>query len=98
MLAFGLIMSDKKNLCYIRGVMTKCVLSGEIHLRSLAPGQHSSEKLHSGGEPFDTVSALADPGIELQTSRTNNNVFNDCVEWPVLPDVIYTDRDDLFVE
>ena len=44
-------------------------------LRSLAPGQHSSEKtsqrLRSVG---DTVSDLTDPGFKPQTSRADINV------------------------
>ena len=39
-----LVTPKKSNLYYTRDITLKRVTSGEIHLRGLAPGQHSSKK------------------------------------------------------
>ena len=45
-------------------------MSGGIHLRGLAPGQHSSEKESEGWQAVgDTASDLIDPEIDPQTYR-----------------------------
>ena len=48
-------------------------MSGGTHLRSLAPGQLSSEETLQRWQAIgDTVSDLSEPGIEPQTSRTDS--------------------------
>ena len=52
-------------------------MSVGAHLHSLAPGQHSSEKTSQRWRAVaDTAFDLTGPGIELYTSSTDNNVFN----------------------
>ena len=70
---------DKKNqiFIYTRDITLKRVASGEIHLRDLAPGQHSSEETSQrwraeGG----TVSDLTGLGIEPQIYSADSDVFN----------------------
>ena len=61
----------KKNLHYTRGNMPKRVTSGGVHLRGLAPGQHSFEETSQRWRVVgDTASDLTGPGREPQTSRT----------------------------
>ena len=56
------------------------VTSGGIHLRGLAPGQHSSEKTSQRWRAVgDTVPNLTDPGIELQIFRTHSNLMGNGV-------------------
>ena len=51
--------------------------SGRAHLRSSAPGQHSSEKTSQRWWAVDdTVSNLTNPGMEPQNSRADNDAFN----------------------
>ena len=57
--------------------MPKHVTSGGIHLRGLAPGQHSSEKISLEWLVIgETLSDLSGLGIEPQTSRTNSDVLS----------------------
>ena len=66
----------KKSNHYIRDITAKRVTSGEVHLRGLAPGQHSSEETSQRWRAVgDTVSDLTDPGIEPQISHTDSNVL-----------------------
>ena len=66
----------KVNLNYTHGITPKRVKSGGAHLRSLAPGQHSSgESSQRWRAVGDTVSNLKVPGFEPQTSRTDSNVL-----------------------
>ena len=52
------------NLHNTRGITPKRVISGGVHLRSLAPGQHSSEETSLRCRTVDrTVSNLTGPGI-----------------------------------
>ena len=39
-----ILQCKKSNLHYTRGITPKHVTSGGVHLRDLAPGQHSSEE------------------------------------------------------
>ena len=57
----------KSNLHYTRGITPKRVTSGGAHLRSLAPGQHSSEETSQRWQ-----ADLTDPGFETQTSSTDS--------------------------
>ena len=55
----------KSNLRHTHGITPKCVTSGGVHLRGLAPGQHSSEKTSQRWRAVDdTASNLIGPGIE----------------------------------
>ena len=72
------ILTLKSNLHNNRGITTKLVTSGGVHisvakrlLRNTAPKKH-----RSGGKPIgDSVSNFNGPWIEPQTFRTNGNVF-----------------------
>ena len=67
----------KSNLHYTRVILIKRVTSGGVHLRSLAPGQHSFEETSQRWRAVgDTVSNLIDPGIEPTTSRADSDVFH----------------------
>ena len=46
---------QKSKLHYTRGITPKRVTSGGVHLRGLAPAQHSSKKNRSGGELLVTL-------------------------------------------
>ena len=51
-------------------------MSGGVHFRGLAPGQHSSEKMSQRWRVVsDTESNLTGPEIEPKTSRTDSNVL-----------------------
>ena len=64
----------KSNLHYAPSIMSKRVTSGGVHLRGLAPGQHSSEETSQRWRVVgDTVSDLTDPGFEPGTSRIDRN-------------------------
>ena len=57
--------------------MPKRVTSGMVHLRFLAPGQHSSEKVSQRWRAIsDTVFDLTDRGTEPQTCRTDSDMLN----------------------
>ena len=62
---------SKSNLHYTRGITPKRVTSGEVHLRCLAPGQHSSEGISQWWRAIGDTADLAGPVIEPQTSRTD---------------------------
>ena len=56
--------------------MPKRVTSGWVHLRNLAPGQHSSEEMSQWRQTVgNTTSNWTSPVIKPQTSRTDNNVL-----------------------
>ena len=58
-------ITNKPNLHYTRGITPKRVSSAGVHLRGLAPGQHSSEKMSQWWQTVgNTVPDLTDPGIE----------------------------------
>ena len=62
-----------KPLLYSQYYIVAC---SEMHLRSLAPGQRSSEETSQRWRVVgDTVSNLTTPGIESQTSCTAGVVF-----------------------
>ena len=64
--------SKKSNLPYTRGITPKRVTSGGIHLRGLAPGQHSSKETSQWWRAVgDTVSDLTGQRIELEIPRTD---------------------------
>ena len=65
--------------------MPNSVTSGEAHLYSLAPGQHSyKETLHKRWRAIgDTVFDFTGPGIEPQAFRTDNKVLNHYANWLV---------------
>ena len=65
---------SQKNLHYTR-VNTR-LTSGGVHVRGLAPGQRTSKvTLQRWRAVGDTASAINESRIEVQTSRTNNDVF-----------------------
>ena len=47
-------LTNTSNLHYARMITPKRVTSGGVHLRGLAPGQHSSEKTPQRGKPLAT--------------------------------------------
>ena len=56
--------------------MLKRVTSGGVHLRCLAPGQHSFEETWQRWPVVgDSAYALFDPRIELKTYRADGDVF-----------------------
>ena len=68
-------INQKSNLHYTRRITSNRVTSGGVHLRGLAPGQHSSEETSQRWRVVgDTVSCvdLTGPGIEPQTYRTDS--------------------------
>ena len=60
---------SKSNLHYTRGNTSERVTSGEVHLRGLAPGQHSSEEVSQQWQVGDCV-RFDRPETEPQTTRT----------------------------
>ena len=70
-------MSVKKlKFHYTRGITTKRVTNAGVHLRGLAPGQHSSEETSQWWRAVgDTESGLTGPGIEPQTFRGDSDLF-----------------------
>ena len=69
-----LILQNMKSSLHLRYccIKTKRVTSGEVHLRGLASGQHSSEETSQRWQAVgNTVSDLTGPGIEPQTSCTD---------------------------
>ena len=76
-LSFSINSFNKKsNLYYTRGVTPKRVTIGGIHLRGLAPGQHSSEETSQRWRVVgDTLFDLTGPGIEPSTSLTESDVL-----------------------
>ena len=48
-------VKKKSSLHHTRDITPKRVTIGEVHLRGAAPGQHSTEKHHSRGEPLATL-------------------------------------------
>ena len=67
----------KSNLHYTRGITPKRATSGGIHLRGLAPGQHSSEETSQrwravGNAVYDLIGTESNPdlpGRDLATGR-----------------------------
>ena len=56
--------TKKSNPYYTRGITSKRVTSGGVHLRGLAPGQHSSEETSQRtGAAGNTASDLTETGI-----------------------------------
>ena len=56
---------SKSNFYYTRDITPKLVTSGGIHLRGLAPEQHSSEETSQRWRTVgDNVSDLTSPGID----------------------------------
>ena len=71
------LSNKKSNLYYIRAITLNRVTSGWAHLRSVAPGPHSSEnKVELWRAVSNTVSDCTGPGFEPQTCRTYGAVFN----------------------
>ena len=65
-----------QNLHHTRDITPMRITSGGAHLRDLAPGQHSSEVTSQRWRAVgDTESDVTNPGIETQTSRTDNDVL-----------------------
>ena len=65
------------HLHYLRGITPKRVTSSGIHLRSLAPGQHSSEETSQPWRDVSgSVSDFTSMGDEPRTSCTESDVFN----------------------
>ena len=59
--------------------------SSGAHVRSLAPGQHSSDEKSQCGGPLPTLSVLTWPAIEPQTFCIDCGVVtSDCANWPVV--------------
>ena len=52
---FNTEIKPKSNLHFTRDITPKRVTSGRVHLLGLAPGQSSSKKRRSGGEPMVTL-------------------------------------------
>ena len=72
------IASEQSNLHYTRGITSKRVTSGGVHLRGSAPGQHCFEEaLQWWRAVGDTASVLTGPVIESQASRFHSDVVSD---------------------
>ena len=74
----SLVYSKQKelNLYDTRGITPKRAKSNRVHLRDLAPGQHSSKKTSQRWLVVgDIASNITDPGIQPKTSRPGNDVF-----------------------
>ena len=68
------LIKNQINSLFSRGI-------GEVHLRVLAPGQHSFEETSQRWRTArDNVSDLTGPGIEPTTFRTDEDVFNHYVK------------------
>ena len=68
---------QKSNLHYTLDITTKRETSGGVHLRGLAPEQHSCEETSQRWRTVgDTVSKLTDQGIKPKTFRANRDVFD----------------------
>ena len=71
-----LFFAKKLKLYYTRGITPKHVTSGGVHLRGLAPGQHSSEETSQHLRAVSgTKSDLTGMGIKPQNSCTGRDVF-----------------------
>ena len=67
----------KSNLRHTRGTTSKRETSGGVHIRDLALGQHMlRENVDAVASRWRHCVDLTGPGIELQTFRTDSNVFN----------------------
>ena len=65
------------NRHYTRGITAKRVTSGGIHLRNLAPGQHSSEETSQRWRAVDdTLSDLTGQVIEPKPTAPISDVLN----------------------
>ena len=73
----------KSNLRCFSGITPRRVTSGGVHLRGLAPGQHSSDETAQGWRVVgDAVSDLTDPKnarIELRETCLATELTDQCV-------------------
>ena len=73
----GFFKLEKSNDHNTRDITPQRVTSGGIHLRGLAPGQHSSEETSQRWRVIgNAVSDLTSPVIDPQISRTDTTVLN----------------------
>ena len=78
-------------LHHTRGVASKRVTSDGIHLRSLAPGQHSSEET---SQRWRAVGVRFEPKIKLKTSHADSKVLHRYAN-PLLNEKVETTRQPL---
>ena len=72
----SLFQKSESNLHYTRGVTPNRVTSVEVHLRKLAPGQHSSE------ETSQRWRSVGDTGFDLTSMKVEPQAF--CADGDVL--------------